>query len=159
METIEPDDHMELNRLLSECVARDASDLHLVPGMAPHFRYHGELLPVGGWPALAAAGTRALAVAMLARAFASRRNRLDLDAALAQRGSVDGALSAEAIAKLDFESELGEIIENSLRKQIIIGDGSGMGFLTRPVSALVLTVAALTFLWPMISKQLKRGKA
>ena len=54
---------------------------------------------------------------------------------------------------------LGEIIENSLRKQIIIGDGSGMGFLTRPVSALVLTVAALTFLWPMISRQLKRGKA
>ena len=54
---------------------------------------------------------------------------------------------------------LGEIIENSLRKQIIIGDGSGMGFLTRPVSVLVLTVAALTFLWPMISRQLKRGKA
>jgi putative tricarboxylic transport membrane protein len=50
---------------------------------------------------------------------------------------------------------LGEIIENSLRKQIIIGDGSGMGFVTRPVSVLVLTVAVLTFLWPMMSKKFK----
>ena len=102
METTETDVQRDLNRLLAECVARAASDLHLVPGLAPHFRYHGELLPVGGWPAVAAAGTRALAVAMLARALASRRNHLDLDAALAQRGSVDGALSAPDGARFRF---------------------------------------------------------
>ena len=54
---------------------------------------------------------------------------------------------------------LGEIIENSLRKQIIIGDGSAMGFVTRPVSVLVLTVAVLTFLWPMMSKKIRKNKA
>lgn len=46
---------------------------------------------------------------------------------------------------------LGDLIENSLRKQIIIGDGSGIGFLTRPVSVVILATAILTFLWPMIS--------
>ena len=54
---------------------------------------------------------------------------------------------------------LGEIIENSLRKQIIIGDGSAMGFVTRPVSVLVLAVAILTFLWPMMSKKIRKNKA
>ena len=39
---------------------------------------------------------------------------------------------------------------------IIIGDGSGMGFVTRPVSVLVLTVAVLTFLWPMMSKKFRK---
>ena len=72
---------------------------------------------------------------------------------------VGGAIAGSLVAAVILGLILGEIIENSLRKQIIIGDGSGMGFLTRPVSVLVLTVAALTFLWPMISRQLKRGKA
>lgn len=92
----------ELNRLLAECVARDASDLHVVPGLPPHFRYHGELLPVEGWPALTAEGTRGLARAMLAGAVASRRHPLDLDAALQQRGSMDGALSAPSGARFRF---------------------------------------------------------
>ncbi|MBE2294346.1 MAG: tripartite tricarboxylate transporter permease [Phycisphaerales bacterium] len=52
---------------------------------------------------------------------------------------------------------LGEIIENSLRKQIIIGDGSAMGLLTRPVSATILVLAALAFLWPVISKKFEKG--
>ena len=72
METANNDVQRELNRLLAECVTRDASDLHVVPGLAPHFRYHGELLPIEGWPALAVARTRELAAAMLARANASR---------------------------------------------------------------------------------------
>ena len=54
---------------------------------------------------------------------------------------------------------LGDLIENSLRKQIIIGDGSGIGFLTRPVSLVILVTAILTFLWPMIIKGLKNNKA
>ena len=102
METANNDVQRELNRLLAECVARDASDLHVVPGLAPHFRYHGELLPIEGWPALAVARTRELAAAMLARANASRRNQLDLEAAMAQRGSVDGALSAPDGARFRF---------------------------------------------------------
>ena len=51
---------------------------------------------------------------------------------------------------------LGELIENSLRKQIIIGEGSGMGFVTRPVSLIILIIAVLTFVWPMLSKMLKK---
>jgi len=54
---------------------------------------------------------------------------------------------------------LGDLIENSLRKQIIIGDGSGIGFLTRPVSLVILVTAILTFLWPMISNYMKKIKA
>lgn len=53
---------------------------------------------------------------------------------------------------------LGDLIENSLRKQIIIGDGSGIGFLTRPVSVLILVTALLTFLWPMISTKIGKNK-
>lgn len=54
---------------------------------------------------------------------------------------------------------LGDLIENSLRKQIIIGDGSGIGFLTRPVSLIILVTAILTFMWPMISNYLNKKKA
>ena len=34
-----------LDRLLRDCVALDASDLHLVPGQPPYFRVHGVLEP------------------------------------------------------------------------------------------------------------------
>jgi putative tricarboxylic transport membrane protein len=54
---------------------------------------------------------------------------------------------------------LGELIENSLRKQIIIGDGSGMGFITRPIALAIIVVAILTFIWPAISKRLKKAEA
>jgi putative tricarboxylic transport membrane protein len=54
---------------------------------------------------------------------------------------------------------LGELIENSLRKQIIIGDGSAMGFVTRPVALVIIVVAILTFVWPMISKMMSKKKA
>lgn len=54
---------------------------------------------------------------------------------------------------------LGDLIENSLRKQIIIGDGSPSGFLTRPVSAVLLATAAITLLWPMISNKMKKNQA
>lgn len=54
---------------------------------------------------------------------------------------------------------LGELIENSLRKQIIIGDGSGMGFITRPIALVIIVVAVLTFIWPTISKRLKKREA
>lgn len=53
---------------------------------------------------------------------------------------------------------LGDLIENSLRRQIIIGDGSAMGFVTRPLALVIIVVAILAFIWPMISKKLKKNK-
>jgi putative tricarboxylic transport membrane protein len=53
---------------------------------------------------------------------------------------------------------LGELIENSLRKQIIIGDGSAIGFVERPVSLVILVMVALTFFWPLIGRLLGKGK-
>lgn len=54
---------------------------------------------------------------------------------------------------------LGELVENSLRKQIIIGDGSAMGFVTRPVSLAILLTVVLVLTWPLIRKFLRKGKA
>jgi putative tricarboxylic transport membrane protein len=51
---------------------------------------------------------------------------------------------------------LGEIAENSLRKQIIIGNGSWMGFLSRPIAIIILVVAIVTFLSPLIGKLRKK---
>jgi putative tricarboxylic transport membrane protein len=51
---------------------------------------------------------------------------------------------------------LGGIIENSLRKQIIIGDGSGWGILTRPIALVILILSVLTFVYPMLSKLFKK---
>jgi putative tricarboxylic transport membrane protein len=53
---------------------------------------------------------------------------------------------------------LGELVENSLRKQIIIGDGSAIGFVERPVSLVILVMVALTFFWPLIGRLLGKGK-
>ncbi len=53
---------------------------------------------------------------------------------------------------------LGELVENSLRKQLIIGDGSAIGFVERPVSLVILVMVALTFAWPLISGFLRKGK-
>ena len=50
---------------------------------------------------------------------------------------------------------LGDLIEVSLRRQIIVGDGSVMGFATRPLALAIISVAIGTFLWPVISEQLK----
>lgn len=50
---------------------------------------------------------------------------------------------------------LGELVENSLRKQIIIGNGSWSGFVERPLALIILMIAAITFLSPLISKYKK----
>ena len=50
---------------------------------------------------------------------------------------------------------LGGIAENSLRKQLIIGDGSWAGFVTRPISLVILIVSILAFLYPLITKKSK----
>ena len=53
---------------------------------------------------------------------------------------------------------LGELIENSLRKQIIIGGGNWSGFLGRPLALVILLIAVATFMSPLISKY-KKHKA
>jgi len=52
---------------------------------------------------------------------------------------------------------LGELIENALRKQVIIGDGSFAGFYSRPIALVIIAVAVLTFLWPAISGRFRRA--
>ncbi len=52
---------------------------------------------------------------------------------------------------------LGGIAENSLRKQLIIGDGSWAGFVTRPISLVILIVSLLGFFYPLLTK--KKNKA
>lgn len=47
---------------------------------------------------------------------------------------------------------LGEIAENALRKQLIIGGGSWIGFVTRPIALITIIVAVAAFLSPLIKK-------
>ncbi len=51
---------------------------------------------------------------------------------------------------------LGGIAENSLRQQLIIGDGSWLPFVTRPVSLIILIFTVIAFLNPLISGRKKR---
>lgn len=51
---------------------------------------------------------------------------------------------------------LGEIAENSLRKQIVIGNGSWSGFVTSPIAVIVIIVSLVTFLTPLIGKLRKK---
>jgi putative tricarboxylic transport membrane protein len=53
---------------------------------------------------------------------------------------------------------LGGIAENSLRKQLIIGDGSWAGFVTRPISLVILLLSLAGFLFPLFTKK-KGAKA
>lgn len=52
---------------------------------------------------------------------------------------------------------LGGIMENSLRKQLIISDGSWSSFLTRPVSLVILIVTLFAFLSPVITAWRKKA--
>src|SRR5262245_66361112 len=79
-----------LNRLLAECVARDASDLHVAPGLRPYFRVHGILEPHQDEPVIDAAMTEALAQALLRGFDAS---------SLESTGAFDGAVSAGSGAR------------------------------------------------------------
>jgi len=88
-----------LEELLNACVASDASDVHLTPGLAPHMRIHGELDPMPGRASLTAAELEKMAVAVYERMSASR---LGMDEALAQRGAADGALSARSGVRFRF---------------------------------------------------------
>jgi len=74
-----------LDRLLRDCVALDASDLHLVPDRAPYFRIHGVLEPRADEPPLSPEQIAGVAETLM-RSFDR--------AGLERTGSVDGAISA-----------------------------------------------------------------
>lgn len=91
-----------LDELLAACVSRDASDVHLAPGVVPHFRCHGEISPVAGFGELSADATRAMADDLLCRMFRHGHAETDLDTRLTRKGSVDGAISSKDGARFRF---------------------------------------------------------
>ncbi|OHD80989.1 MAG: hypothetical protein A3J97_07375 [Spirochaetes bacterium RIFOXYC1_FULL_54_7] len=52
---------------------------------------------------------------------------------------------------------LGGMAENSLRKQLVIGNGSWAGFVTRPLSLAILVLALLGFLYPLFMKKNRKA--
>lgn len=53
---------------------------------------------------------------------------------------------------------LGGIAENSLRKQLIVDNGSWMGFVTRPLSLIILLISLAAFFNPFIKDFLSKRK-
>ena len=53
---------------------------------------------------------------------------------------------------------LGGIAENSLRKQLIVSDGSLLGFFTRPIALVVLIFSLMAFLSPIIRNRKQNRK-
>lgn len=91
-----------LEPLLTECVSLNASDIHLAPALAPHFRCHGELIAAAGRAPLSAEQTRGLAHELLAAPGSHRRDTAALDTALDRRGSIDGAVSSRQGVRFRF---------------------------------------------------------
>jgi len=82
-----------LEWLLSECVARDASDVHLAAGVPPYWRMQGQLAPEPGEAPLDAEQLETLGVYMAER---SGRDRLGAT------GSLDGAITAPDGSRFRF---------------------------------------------------------
>ena len=80
-----------LAELLALAVARRASDLHLAPGLPPHVRLEGELLPLVDEPIL---GADELAVLGRAVVDAYAPSSDSFESRFALKGSIDGALTA-----------------------------------------------------------------
>ena len=91
-----------LRELLAECVARDASDLHLAPGLAPHFRRAGELEAAPDRAPLSPDLIRRIAADMLPPGADGADPEARLAARLVRRGSIDGAMSAPDGARFRF---------------------------------------------------------
>lgn len=82
-----------VRRLLEQCDARGASDLHLAPGLPPHFRIEGILAPDESAAALTDSELLALAAVFLERS--GRRG-------LEEKGAQDGALTSEGGTRFRF---------------------------------------------------------
>jgi twitching motility protein PilT len=84
-----------LDRLLAVCIERDGSDLHLSPGLPPHIRIHGELLPLEE-PEIRGTEIERLGAELLRRTGSA----CDLEAM--PRGSIDGAVTASGGVRFRF---------------------------------------------------------
>src|ERR1700747_1659728 len=83
----------DLAELLGECVQRDASDLHLAPGLPPYFRVHGVLAPVAERDLISSEKLERLAQELMIPYNA---------APLQNTGSLDGAISASDGTRFRF---------------------------------------------------------
>jgi putative tricarboxylic transport membrane protein len=54
---------------------------------------------------------------------------------------------------------LGAILENSVRRSLIIQDGDPTGFVTRPIAGVIFAVIVLVAVWPLVKKLLFRRPA
>lgn len=88
-----------LDDLLHRCMAEDASDLHITPGLPPHLRLHGELTEIERHPALDAVQTRALSAELVRRMTGSENN---LETSIQARGCIDGAMTSRDDARFRF---------------------------------------------------------
>jgi twitching motility protein PilT len=80
-----------LERLLAECVRRDASDLHLAPGLAPYFRIHGPLEPATDLEVVSPEQTANLAGELTRQQMPT-----------VESGSIDGAITARDGTRFRF---------------------------------------------------------
>jgi putative tricarboxylic transport membrane protein len=53
---------------------------------------------------------------------------------------------------------LGDILERSVRQALLVGMGSPAIFVTRPISAGLLALAAILLAWPLVRALMRRGK-
>lgn len=92
----------ELEQLLATCARMNASDLHLVPGLAAHFRWHGELRPLNGATILTSNDTRQLAAQLISMASEAGHGSDSLEKALGTRGAYDGAITSAKGVRFRF---------------------------------------------------------
>ena len=94
----------ELARLLAQCEAAQASDVHLACGQIPRFRMQGQLVPHPAFAALDEARVDAIAMELgletLPRGCADGTERIRL--ALLREGALDGAVTSSAGARYRF---------------------------------------------------------
>jgi len=91
-----------LDVLLGLCVKLDGSDLHIVAGLPPHVRIHGELTPLNDAAVCSAEETRQFAEILLRRMANEESVGCVVETALAAKGSVDGAVTIPGGARFRF---------------------------------------------------------
>ena len=60
------------------------------------------------------------------------------------------------VAPLAFGLILGPLLEENIRRSLIVGDGSWAIFVTRPISLSLLVLAALAVLYPMLAPPIRQ---
>jgi putative tricarboxylic transport membrane protein len=53
---------------------------------------------------------------------------------------------------------LGQLVESSARRSLVIFGGDPTGFVTRPISGAILGLLVLVVLWPVLTRLLRRGR-